>query len=136
MNDHAGFIDREFGAVCAACGSSVFSETCRPLHFHTTGLDFSLALRHLKLGHRVRRAGWNGKGMWLKLADGTIVGGASAKEGSAVVDRVLEIEAMGGAPAIVTVRARIDMRAADGSIVIGWLASQTDLLASDWEVVL
>jgi hypothetical protein len=27
------------------------------------------------------------------------------------------------------------MKAADGSIVIGWLASQTDMLAEDWVVV-
>ena len=29
----------------------------------------------------------------------------------------------------------IDMRAADGSMVIGWLASQTDMLAEDWMVL-
>lgn len=27
------------------------------------------------------------------------------------------------------------MRAADGSMVIGWLASQTDMLAEDWMIV-
>jgi len=27
------------------------------------------------------------------------------------------------------------MKAADGSLVIGWLASQTDMLAEDWIVV-
>ena len=31
--------------------------------------------------------------------------------------------------------AHIDMKAADGSIVIGWLVSQTDILADDWTVV-
>jgi hypothetical protein len=31
--------------------------------------------------------------------------------------------------------AHIDMRAADGSMVVGWLASQTDMLADDWCVV-
>ena len=30
----------------------------------------------------------------------------------------------------------INMLAADGSIVTGWLASQTDMLAEDWEEVL
>jgi hypothetical protein len=29
----------------------------------------------------------------------------------------------------------IDMKAADGSYVVGWLASQTDMLAEDWDVV-
>ena len=27
------------------------------------------------------------------------------------------------------------MKAADGSYVVGWLASQTDMLAEDWEIV-
>jgi hypothetical protein len=35
----------------------------------------------------------------------------------------------------VKLNAHIDMVAADGSIVIGWLASQTDLLAEDYELV-
>ena len=29
----------------------------------------------------------------------------------------------------------IDMKSADGSYVVGWLASQTDILAEDWEIV-
>lgn len=29
----------------------------------------------------------------------------------------------------------IDMIAADGSIVVDWLASQTDMLSEDWEIV-
>jgi len=29
----------------------------------------------------------------------------------------------------------LDMKTADGSIQIGWLASQTDMLADDWRVV-
>ncbi len=29
----------------------------------------------------------------------------------------------------------IDMKAADGSYVVGWLASQTDLLSDDWCII-
>lgn len=29
----------------------------------------------------------------------------------------------------------IDMKTADNKLVIGWLASQTDMLAEDWNVV-
>ena len=29
----------------------------------------------------------------------------------------------------------IDMKAADNTYVVGWLASQTDMLADDWEIV-
>lgn len=35
----------------------------------------------------------------------------------------------------IVVGSHIDMRAADGSLVIGWLASQTDMLATDWQIV-
>ena len=34
-----------------------------------------------------------------------------------------------------TLNPHIDMRTADGTMVIGWLASQTDMLAEDWVVV-
>lgn len=33
-------------------------------------MDFGMAVAALKLGKRVARAGWNGKGMWLALVDG------------------------------------------------------------------
>ena len=29
----------------------------------------------------------------------------------------------------------VTMKTADGAIVMGWLASQTDMLAEDWEIV-
>ncbi len=29
----------------------------------------------------------------------------------------------------------LDMRTADGSLNVGWLASQTDILAEDWSVL-
>ena len=37
----------------------------------TSGMTFGHALEMLKRGHRVTRAGWNGKGMWLILVPGT-----------------------------------------------------------------
>lgn len=35
----------------------------------------------------------------------------------------------------VTINPHIDMKAADGTYVTGWIASQTDMLADDWYVV-
>jgi hypothetical protein len=35
----------------------------------------------------------------------------------------------------VKINPHIDMKASDGSIVIGWLASQTDMLSDDWFIV-
>lgn len=69
-------------------------------------MDFSEALHKLKNhGHRVARSGWNGKGMHIHL----IHNGSGVK------------------------RDYIEMFTADAEYV-PWVASQTDLLADDWEI--
>ena len=80
--------------------------------------SFSDALRALKDGKRVARKGWNGKGMWLSLIH----------PGNAVLKKhgdTLEMQPC------------IGMKTADprGHMQPGWLASQADLLADDWEVL-
>ena len=93
--------------------------------------DFGLAISFLKEGERVARKGWNGKGMFLYLVEGTTVPNENLR-GAAK-------EALADTPAndgnTVKINSHIDMKAADGSIVIGWLASQTDMLAEDWILV-
>jgi len=109
--------------------SSVAADSSAP---KTTGLSFGHALAALKTGLRVRRSGWNGKGMWLALTPGTALDSednSTALRGTAKTYYETE-----GVRRLV-IGAHIDMRAADGSLVIGWLASQTDMLADDWEVV-
>ena len=69
--------------------------------------DFAHALRILLLGGRAWRTGWNGKGMWLKLQEPD----ANSK----------------------MTRPYIYMSTVDHDLV-PWVASQTDLLADDWEV--
>lgn len=92
--------------------------------FAVGNLDFSMALTALKSGKRVRRSGWNGKGMWLILVPGTP--GASLREGSPYYAAGLRT---------VDIAPHIDMFTAQGTMQPGWLASQTDMLADDWEVV-
>ncbi len=77
--------------------------------------DFGWALNQLKMGHRVRREGWNGKGMWLALQ--------TPNENSKMTLPYIYIEYPAGHPAY-----------PQGSRV-PWLASQTDLLSEDWEVL-
>lgn len=100
-------------------------EADQPLTF-----GFGSALGALKHGHRVARTGWNGKGMWLSLScDGTRevpVSGFWSKHNAA------HAYANGGKA---TVLPSITMKTADGSILMGWLASQTDMLAEDWHIV-
>jgi hypothetical protein len=43
-------------------------EAARTARVVEGGLSFSVALQIVKGGHRVQRAGWNGKGMYVRLA--------------------------------------------------------------------
>jgi hypothetical protein len=87
------------------------------------GMDFGDAIRCLKLGRRVQRAGWNGKGAYVYL-----VGGSRF-----TVDREPLLSVL-GAGAEVSYHAHIDMRATDGSVFV-WNPNQLDMLAEDWSVV-
>ncbi|HLO11599.1 MAG TPA: DUF2829 domain-containing protein [Pseudoneobacillus sp.] len=71
-------------------------------------MDFGITLSYLREGKRVARKGWNGKGMWLAL-------------------QVPDDWSLMTLPYIY-------MKTADGYFV-PWLASQTDLLATDWTVI-
>jgi len=90
------------------------------------------AVSMLKDGKRVRRAGWNGKGMWLSLS-----GPMGAREVPAMgfwsqnnKDYALE---KGGYAKVLPC---VTMRTATGEILMGWLCSQTDFLATDWELAI
>lgn len=98
-------------------------------------MNFGQALEALKAGKRVARKGWNGRGAFVYLVPGATVAfenlRGAAKEAAECATR-LENGVQGSARYI---DGHIDMKAADGSLVIGWLASQTDLLAEDWCIV-
>jgi hypothetical protein len=108
-------------------------------------MNFGQAIEALKEGKTVARAGWNGKGMHLYLnkgvvydrdlyniyRDGEIVGHEFS---TATVGGVSTELFEPGGEGVITRMPNINMRAADGSIVTGWLASQTDILAEDWVV--
>lgn len=93
--------------------------------------DFGWALDMLRCGCKVARSGWNGKGMWLALQTGSEIPQCNARGGAALK----RVDELSNPEEHITICPHIDMRAADGSIVVGWLASQTDMLAEDWEVV-
>jgi uncharacterized protein DUF2829 len=84
-------------------------------------VDFGQALAALKAGGRVTRTGWNGKGMFLYLVPGSRFK-VNRPPLLGIYPEGTEIDYL----------PHIDMRTADGSCV-PWLASQADLLASDWE---
>lgn len=91
----------------------------------TTDLNFGQALELLKDGLKLARKGWNGKGMWLLLVPASpsvrpVAGTPYSKA---------------GITGEVRINPHIDMFTADGCMQPGWSASQSDLMAGDWEVV-
>lgn len=95
-------------------------------------MTFGEALTEMKAGQRVARGGWNGKGMWIALTPASIIEKKEARAGAA---RLLGQHPTDPPSMDIRIGAHIDMKATDGSLVIGWLASQTDMLAEDWSVV-
>lgn len=85
--------------------------------------NFEWALTTLKNGKRVGRQGWNGKGMFLFLVPGSTFEVNRAP--------LLGIYPLG---TTVTYQPHIDMKTAQDTVV-PWVASQSDLLAIDWQEI-
>ena len=88
-----------------------------------SGMPFGLAVEAMKMGKKVARVGWNGKGMFVFL-----VQGSTFKVSRAPLNQFYEEGTE------VNYCPHIDMKTADNKIV-PWLASQTDVLADDWHIV-
>ena len=92
-------------------------------------MTFGQALHLLKSGYKVRRRGWNGKGMFLFLLPGGTIPKSAIHDPK--LKEVLDNNGKDHFEALGSIR----MKTADDKILTGWLASQTDMLAEDWEVV-
>lgn len=88
----------------------------------TDTYSFGDAINFLKAGKKVARKGWNGKDMFLFLATDIEF------HTEADLSCVSNLEGDLTLPAIV-------MKTADDRFCVGWLASQTDMLADDWFTV-
>ncbi len=88
-------------------------------------MNFGSTLHALKGGMSVARSGWNGKGMYIYLVPENRYAPTTAA-GAAIAQRHQDYK--------VPYRAYIAMKTVDEDVV-PWVASQTDLLADDWELV-
>lgn len=70
-------------------------------------MDFGTAIEFLKKGRRAFRTGWNGKGMWIALQ--------MPDSGTMTLPYIY-------------------MRTVTSDLV-PWLASQTDMLSEDWDLI-
>ena len=94
----------------------VFEEAYRP----TDCMSFGLAIEAMKKGKKVARRGWNGKNQHIELATRISY---MTDEGVFVN---VEHEAIGN---------KAIAFCGTSGVQMGWLASQADMLADDWEVV-
>ncbi len=96
--------------------------------FPLGGYPFGMALEAAKRGCRIHREGWNGKGMWVACSPGSQ--GLEADKFWSVAGREFAKASGGKAPVLPC----LIMKTADGQILMGWLASQSDMLAEDWTI--
>lgn len=112
-----GYLVKYENSYTSWCPKQEFEAANRP----TNAMPFGHAIEAMKRGEKVARAGWNGKDMFIYHVPGqvykttTITGRAAFGE-----DKLCG--------------SYICMKPAAGPLVIGWLASQTDMLADDWMI--
>lgn len=94
---------------------------------------FSNALDFMKKGFRVQREGWNGKGMWICLGRGAIMEDPLKFWNPHTRDFAVKRKNEGLDTEVLPY---FIMKTADDKILMGWLASQTDMVANDWQLVL
>ena len=83
-------------------------------------MNFGLALEELKKGNKVKRSGWNGKNQYIELAErvsyinskGELINEGHLNIGNKVIAFI-----------------------GTSGVQLGWLASQADMLAEDWQVI-
>lgn len=118
---------------------------------HETELvSFGTALEALKEGKRAARVGWNGKGMFIfmrpadEIRIDIVVNNIKSLPKSVKDYYAQDIQNEDGDQLkpefidendTVMFTAYLCMKAADGVIVNGWLASQTDMLSNDWIIL-
>jgi len=111
-----GFLVEYSDSYVSWSPAHAFNEAYRPM----SGLTFGLAIEAAKKGCKIARKGWNGKGQHVEIAscicykspDGSVVNA----EHEAIGNKALAFCGTSG-------------------VQMGWLASQADMLADDWEVV-
>ena len=85
-------------------------------------MNFGRALAALKDGRRVKRRGWNGKDQWVFLIKGTSLQSVLGYGFGEYLNELTIVDVLA-------------IKTTSNHIQIGWLASQSDMLCEDWEIV-
>jgi len=87
------------------------------------GMSFGLAIDAMKQGFQVARRGWNGANMFIFLVPGSVFK-VNREPLLGIFEEGHEVRYQG----------HIDMKTAQDTVV-PWLASQSDMLATDWRIL-
>lgn len=107
----------------------VFERAYRP----TSGVTFGAAIEALKMGKRVSRTGWNGKGMYLWLLSEAVVPAEWIKEPH--LKEIAENSEEKTVHCLPSIRMYTTNAHGRKAVLTGWIASQTDMLSEDWYIV-
>lgn len=99
----------------------VFDNAYKPV----THMLFYMALLCCLQGQKISRKSWNGKNMWVIYNPGHVVENLAPNS----------FYEQFGFTAPIEIKGHFDMRSADGSMIVGWSPSQTDLATDDWFIV-
>lgn len=95
-------------------------------------MDFGKAIEALKSGKKVTRKGWNGQGMYLWLKQSATI---TPEMCSDPVLKQQVIDNGGTILGLPTICMYTHDSTGRRAILTGWLASQSDMLMEDWEIV-
>jgi hypothetical protein len=95
-------------------------------------MNFGEAIQAMNNGQTVSRSGWNGKGMFVYKTIGNTVSKDFIPKFASLPDSVKAFLARKGEDVIF--QPSFTMYTAKGEMQPGWLASQSDMLAEDWDV--
>jgi hypothetical protein len=107
-------------------------------------MNFGQAIEALKEGKKIARKNWNGKNMYLYLNKGLVdprslidqvSGDLIPEENLGDISGIKMSLFNGGSLGMTTRLPNINMITANDELVMGWLASQTDILAEDWYII-
>lgn len=107
----------------------VFEEAYREVN----GMSFGLAIEAAKLGLKIARTGWNGKNMFVVYMPPLHLPPFNTQEpGPKVNDRTAKFI---GEDTPLDCQPYFAMFNAQKQWIPGWVASQSDMLADDWQII-
>lgn len=115
-----GGVNGEAAAENCCCDEDCERSCCDEAYRPTDGLSFGLAIEAAKKGKKIARRGWNGKNQYVELAERISYENAAHEVINAKHEAI-------GNKALAFV--------GTSGVQLGWLASQADMLADDWQIV-